>query len=540
MASNPYHIVPVAPIKTMARPNFLLFITDQQQAAHLGAYGNRIVRTPNLDKLAEHGWVADRCYVAAPICMPNRAALITGRMPSVNGVRHNGIPLSLLETTFVDRLRGHGYRTALIGKSHLQNMSGLPAPWPGRAAGATSGEARNPGAGRYDQEWGPSWDENPDFDVLRPYYGFEHVDLVVDHGDIAGGHYRRWLQRNHPEAASVVGPEHAISSPEYELSGVGQAWRSRIPEELSTTSYIARQACSLLSQYARTGQSFFMKCSFPDPHHPFTPPGKYWNMYAPEDIELPDSFHGELKGALPHIMTLRSARDAGHAVKNTPAMFACTEREAREAIALNYGSITHIDDAIGTVLKELDASGLRDDTIVLFTSDHGDFMGDHQLLFKGPIHYQSLIRVPLIVNSRRFQPGRSSQLHSTIDLAPTILDLAGCVACNGIQGRSLVPEFQQSSQPGRSALVIEEENQRTLPGAAYRTRMRTLQTPRYRLSAYEAAAWGELYDLHEDPQELDNLWDDPGYRDLRGHLLETLVREMITLSETSPNPTALA
>src|SRR5258707_6635314 len=105
------------------RPNFLFFIADQLRADHLGCYGNRIVRTPQIDKIAASGWAADEFYVASPICMPNRATLMTGRMPSVHGVRHNGMPLSLRATTFVERLRQSGYRTGLIGKSHLQNMT---------------------------------------------------------------------------------------------------------------------------------------------------------------------------------------------------------------------------------------------------------------------------------------------------------------------------------------------------------------------------------------------------------------------------------
>src|SRR5216684_6586151 len=108
------------------RPSFLFIITDQQRADHLGAYGNAIVGTPHIDSLARAGFRAERFYVASPICMPNRASLMTGRMPSVHGVRHNGIPLSLDATTFADLLRDAGYRTAMVGKSHLQNMLDKP------------------------------------------------------------------------------------------------------------------------------------------------------------------------------------------------------------------------------------------------------------------------------------------------------------------------------------------------------------------------------------------------------------------------------
>ncbi len=140
----------------MTRRNFLLFITDQHRADHLGAYGNTVVHTPNLDGLARRGWVADRCYVSSPVCMPNRASLLTGRPPSLHGGRHNGIPLSLQATTFVDVLRRAGWRTALIGKGHIQNLSGLPSAWP-PAQRRLALEARREPPDRYGQEWGPRW-----------------------------------------------------------------------------------------------------------------------------------------------------------------------------------------------------------------------------------------------------------------------------------------------------------------------------------------------------------------------------------------------
>src|SRR5690606_858357 len=125
-----------------AAPNFLLFITDQHRADHLGCYGNPEVRTPSLDALASRGWRTERFYVATPICMPNRASLMTGRMPSVHGARHNGVPLPLESTTFVDVLRQAGWRTALVGKAHLQNITDDPAPYPRPAAPPPRGQAR--------------------------------------------------------------------------------------------------------------------------------------------------------------------------------------------------------------------------------------------------------------------------------------------------------------------------------------------------------------------------------------------------------------
>jgi len=299
-----------------------------------------------------------------------------------------------------------------------------------------------------------------------------------------------------------------------------------------------------LDGYAQRGQPFFIQCSFPDPHHPFTPPGKYWDMYRPEDVELPASFHASAAAGRqppPHVQWMYAQRDSGRAVKHTPAMFACTEREAREAIALNYGSISHIDHTVGEVLAHLQRLGLADNTVVIFTSDHGDYLGDHQLLWKGPVHYQSVIRTPFIwADPAGAQGARSDALCSTTDIAPTILARAGLLPYNGIQGADLGALMRGEQAAPREAVLIEEEGQRVMFGFDKRVRMRTLQTGRYRMSVYHGVSWGELYDLREDPLELRNLWDEPGSAALRQDLLFQLAQNLIGHGETSPHPTALA
>ena len=183
-----------------------------------------------------------------------------------------------------------------------------------------------------------------------------------------------------------------------------------------------------------------------------------------------------------------------------------------------------------------------DDTVVLFTSDHGDYFGDHQLLWKGPLHYQGVTRVPLIWRDP-VEPlgGRSTQqLCSTIDIAPTILARAGCLPWNGIQGLSLLATINDDTPLARSEVLIEEEGQRTMFGFPGRTRMRTLQTATHRLSIYEGVDWGELYDLSADPDECHNLWQDSSSAALRQDLLHRLVKNMIHYTDTSPHPTALA
>jgi arylsulfatase A-like enzyme len=524
------------------RVNFLLIITDQQRADHVGAYGNPVVRTPHLDQLAARGSRLGNMHVATPICMPNRASLMTGRYPSTHGARHNGIPLSLGSMTFVEMLRRAGYNTSLVGKAHLQNMTNIPPSWPVKKEDRLATEAVAQDRGNYDQEKRELWLSRGDYDLEYPYYGFEQARLVDDHSDDVHGHYRYWLRRHHPELEACIGHDAAIPAPAYELCKIRQAWRTRIPEALYPSAYIADQTISQLEAFGKSERPFFLQCSFPDPHHPFTPPGKYWDMYRPEDIELPASFYSAAK-APPHVQWLRDKRDDGTAIKHTPAIFACTEREAQEAIALNYGSISNIDNQIGRILASLQQAGLAHNTVVIFTSDHGDYLGDHQLMLKGPIHYRGLTRVPFIwadPAAKGQATDNEQALGSTIDIAPTILERAGVTPYNGIQGKSLLPIMKDGSASLRDALMLEEEGQRVILGFNTRIRCRTLIMKNHRATVYDGADWGELYDLDSDPHELHNLWDDPGSARKRAEMLERLAYAMLEHVDTSPYPAALA
>lgn len=523
------------------RPNFLFFITDQQRADHLGCYGNRLIRTPNIDALAARGFVAEEFHVATPVCMPNRASLMTARMPSRHGVRHNGIELSFDERTLAQALLEAGYATAHVGKSHLQNIETKPAQHPPAGAPKRSHEARRRASGRHGQEIWKRWEDDPECDIETPFYGFQSVDLCIHHADEEYGHWRRWIRRELRDADRLIGAENALPTPEYELSRVRQAWRTRVPEECYPTAWIADRTIARLRQCAAGGKPFFIHASFPDPHHPFTPPGKYWDMVRPEDVTAPASFHASHRSRAPHLEWLYARRADGTAVKNTQTLFACSEREAREAIALNHGSVGFIDYSIGRVLAELRALGIESDTVVVFTSDHADFMGEHQLLLKGPLHYRGLTRVPFIwADGARSGARRSQALTQTIDIAATILERAGVEPWNGMQGKSLLPLIGGEADRVRETLLIEDEGQRHYLGLGRRVRMRSLLDGRHRISIYDGVPWGELYDLANDPEELVNLWNEPAARTLRLEMTEKLARAMIDLSESSPYPTQIA
>lgn len=526
------------------RPNFLLIIDDQHRADHLGCYGNGVVRTPNIDSIARRGARFTRFYVATPICGPNRATLMTGRMPSLHGSRMNGIPLSLDATTFVELLRAAGYATALVGKCHLQGMAGtqpvagIPAPVEGKTPpprGLNEAVKTSAPTSLYEQEFRSTWVANPDFEMTLPYYGFDHMDLCVGHGDRVAGHYSNWLAARHPDPDSLSGPDNQLPGND---TIAPQAYPTAIPEELYPTRYVEEKTVAYLENHAKDGgKPFFLQCSFPDPHHPFTPPGKYWDMYDPDSIPVPDAFdHGNHK--LPdRLALLHAEREAGTADRGVQQVIAITEREAREAIALNYGMITMIDDAVGRILATLEATGLARDTVVIFNTDHGDFMGDHQLLFKGALHYQGLIRVPFIwadpAAEAQIAGTVSAELCGTLDIAATVLDRAGLAPHNGNQGHSLIPAAHGGGT-GWDSVLIEEHQRKSYMGLDHNFRARSLITERWRLTIYDGVEGGELYDLDDDPCEFVNRWDDPACAARRGELMEALARRMMSLADASP------
>lgn len=520
------------------RPNFLFVITDQQRADHLGCYGNPVLRTPNIDSLAGKGTRWDRFYVASPICMPNRASIMTGRMPSLHGALHNGIALSKDHTTFTELLKDAGYRTGLIGKSHLQNFTGRPAanrfkPIEGMhtpSEGLRDAYKDNRHSADYDLEIAQTWDKPLADRIDGDFYGFEHVEVAADHADGASGDYALWARSRRVDFDTLTGPENAL--PDNQCTAP-QAWRTAVPEELYSTTWVAERTEAWLAELAAEDAAFFLQMSFPDPHHPFTPPGRYWDMYAPDDIPLPASFG---KGDLPPIRAMRAAMRNHSDSRDTPSPFAVTADEARTLIALTYGAISMIDDAVGRVLARLQDLGLADNTIVIFTSDHGDYMGDHGLMLKMLMHYQGIIRVPFIWHDPA-EPGAGSVntgLGSSIDIPATILARAGIQPFNGLQGRNLFRD------PPPEGVIIEEDSQRVMTGFDRLQRVRTLVTERYRMSLREGEDWHELYDLHTDPDELSNLYQAPTAAAVRAELTELMLRRMIMLQDRAPLPAYLA
>lgn len=510
------------------KPNFILFISDQHRADYLGCMGHPVLKTPNIDAIAERGTKWNRFYVASPVCMPNRASLMTCRMPSSHGVRSNGIPLDKRNVTFVELLKEAGYKTALIGKSHLQNSSGKPpmlkrpVARPGfhRAIGPMS-EAVRHDLQVYNQE-APGKDHN----LPTPFYGFDHVELVSGHGDKCGGDYRKWLLEREPNADGFLGADNQLTH-DYACP---QAVRTALPEELYSTSYIAERAAAWLDANSDDDQPYFLMVSFPDPHHPFNPPGRYWNMYDPDEMQVPEAFKVNDWSPPPHVAGIIGDREEGRAKLQGMGTIGAGEREALEAQALTCGMISMIDDAIGRVRE----AGQARSAVTIFTSDHGDHLGDHQLLFKGAEQYEQITRVPFIWSDPADPETRDvDDIGQTHDIGVTILERAMIEPAIGMQGRSLL-------NGGRKNAFIQYDHQKTNPGLGIGPRVHTIRSGDYRLSLFDGVEWGELYDIASDPGEFRNLWSDPEWASVRATLIEELARAEIAAVDRAPFPTGQA
>lgn len=517
-----------------ARPNFLILMTDQHRADWLGCAGHPVLRTPHIDALARRGTRFTDFHVASPVCMPNRASILTGRYPSVHGLRHNGLHLPMSANTFVDVLRAGGYWTGLIGKSHIQPMTDIApnmgAPEPPRNDALR--EATKPDGGRYD--WEEPWRYESDEPVAfpRPYYGFDHVDMVTGHGALCGGHYLQWLRRRTADWRALRDPANELAH-DYACP---QAHRTPLPEALYPTAYIRDQAIDFLAAARERDRPFLAFVSFPDPHHPFTPPGRYWDLYEPDrfTVDLPYEAH---RNPSPPLRACRAELEDGTRQTQAQKLFMAHDRELREAMALSAGMIAMIDDAVGAILAALDANGQTRDTVVIFTSDHGDYLGAFSLLLKGPIQHRSINRVPFIWADGALSdaPATAPGLHSSLDIAPSIVARAGLPPYHGMQGTDLAPALA-GKPAGRRALLIEHEDSQPKPGLPRRPNLRTLVTERHRLTVYAREDWGELYDLDRDPHETHNLWDAPGAAGIKADLLKALADAMIRAADQSPWP----
>ena len=507
------------------RPNFLCIVTDQQRADHLGCAGNPVLRTPNIDRIAALGVRFRRAYVNNPLCMPARATLFTGRTPRGHGVRTNGVPLNYALPTMADALRQAGYRTHAVGKIHL------------RPFGTPNGRPIEELDPREFPESRALWDSGRIQALPQPYYGLEQVEFAGGHGSWMWGDYVTWLRQQRLYGFDFLQPQAGRPS----LHQAEQSWKSALPEELHHSRWVADRSIAFLEDAARQPKPFFLWCSFPDPHHPYCPPAPWSEMYDPSGVPLPVRREGELDDLPPFF---KEVYEKGMPLSGRFGPTRMSDDQLREILALTYGMISLFDHHIGRILGALEATGLRGNTVVVFVSDHGDLMGDHGLINKGPFHFDGLLKVPFLWSwPGQFGAGVATDaLASHLDFAPTILDLAGVPIPEGPvplkpeaermpppwPGLSLLPVLRGEEPSVRDSVVIENDED------YLGLRLRTLVTDRHQLTIYSGAEYGELFDLDEDPGQVRNLWNSAAHRAVRDSLHHWLLHELVLSDPALP------
>jgi len=481
-------------------PNVLFIITDQQRADNNGFMGNEVLRTPNLDKIAGEGMVFRNAWVSNPVCMPNRSSIMTGRMPTAHGVIFNERSLDWGSNTFVRRFKKSGYQTALIGKSHLQHGMSKNSIVAARGEGVS----RN----AYPAGWDTIEDferylEN-DFEDPSDFYGFSKIELSIDHGARASGHHLRWALENGANLEDMF-VDYSVEAPgKHRSKNWWQIYEPPYAPEFHSTNFVTQRTIEFVEKSHAGNKPWLAWCSFPDPHHPMTPPGEWFHRHKPEDMRLPESRHDPLTDAPAHLQQIRKIHPQDQRNWVAPCGFGSDELLA-EAMAATYGMVEMIDDGVGQILSTLSRLGIEDDTIIVFTSDHGDMMGDHGLFLKGFMNYRGTLQVPMVISAPGKEAGNSQSLASSIDLGPTLLDLCDIKGYDGIQGKSLCPILDDGSQRVRDCVLIEDD----IPGitaklTSFPAKTRTLITDEYRISR-NSKREEQLYNLLTDPNEMKSL-----------------------------------
>ena len=497
--------------------NVVWFCADQMRYDGIDCLGNETIRTPNIGSIGRTGTRFHRHLTPNQICSPSRASMFTGLYPRRHGLHRNGVALDESIDLIPRTLAHRGFCTHGIGKFHLQP---LQAP-----------------AGRRMPESMAFWKTRESRDWRGPYYGFDTVDVVLGEGDfsVIAGHYAQWLRTRHPEALHLYTSEAAL---EPSPSDLFEVWKSAIPCELHYNFWIADRAIEFIDG-ASPQEPFFLYVSFPDPHHPFTPPRPYCDLYAPYSMPLPTVRDGELDLMPSYLVAAGDPwAEAGAGsydrMPAQPVEQGCvittehiSEDTMRLIIAHTYGMIGMIDDAVGRVLAALTRRGLLSNTLVLFTTDHGELLGDHGLLRKGPSPYRQLLQVPLLMCGPGIPEDRDEHtITSHIDLFATILEYLGLPEpeTDGCSLSSLLRGDHSAWQ--RDAVYAEY-----YPRAFEEQYNQSIITERWRLTLYpKCSEWGELFDLKADPHEQRNLFHEPSARSIVVELTERMAVEF------PPNP----
>lgn len=473
----------------MERLNILWICTDQQRADSIGCYGNTLAETPNLDNLAKRGVKFEHAYCQSPVCAPSRASFLTGRYPRTCRLRQNGQRLPKEEKLVTALLRDAGYVCGLSGKLHLAPCD--PGLFPGTEDRTDDGYSLF--------YW--SHHPNPDWSVNE---------------------YNLWLKEKGMEYKTK-----RHDDTDYVEIGM--------KEEFHHTTFCAEKAETFIRMQAGYQSPWLFSVNFFDPHHSFDPPEELLNKYIEKyKNEVFEPFIWDETGRT-------SFQKVDHAgAYNMKNHFPYDEMNNEDHILVKaaYAAMVElIDRNVGKIIKALEESGQLESTIVIFTSDHGEMLGGHGIYLKGPYFYEELIRVPLIISC----PGvvreniKVQAMTELVDIAPTLMEIAKLPPDPGMQGISLLELLTDPLAQDYLRESVYCEYYNAMPWHKAPNAQATMVSDgRYKLIRYHSSDEGELFDLQEDPEELVNLWDDKGKKDIKLKMIIKLADKMAWTMDPLP------
>ncbi len=456
--------------------NILFLFVDQQRWDCLGCYGNSVVQTPNIDRLAAHGIRFENTFTPTPLCTPARTSLQTGLWAHNSRVMFNteqdGFAGGVKDPDgsvrfFSDSMKEKGWNMAHIGKWHIGS------------------EKNSITAHGYDG-------------FYHPGYG-----LPSDADNAGYGHYSEYLKKFGLNGFRLL-------SETYDPAGLRlYAGCQEGPPQASLPAYLAGQAIDYIKDYAGQDKPFFVSCNFWGPHEPYCIPEPYFSMYNPEDIQVWPNFNCDLEGKPSAI------RRYGYYWKTAWMR----EKDLAGLIAHYYGYIKLIDHEIGRILHALEQSGELDRTLIVYSADHGSTVGSYRMWAKGFGMYDALTRIPMIISHPSITPSVSKEFTTLLDLAPTFLEIAGAQVPQHLDGISLMPVINGSGKNIRDSYIVTEAFGHVVP--LWQRMLRTEST-KY---IYTFTSEDEFYDLDADPYEMENIAASVDKKILKSYR-EMLIEEM--------------
>ena len=453
------------------RPNIIFIITDQQRYDTIAALGFDYVDTPHLDRLVREGVTFTAAHVTAASCAPARASLFKGYYPHTTGILKNADPW---RRSWIELLNASGYHCTNVGKMHT---------WPFETDLG------------FDERYVV---ENKDRYLEGRYYFDEWDKALRFRGLIKQqrGLYRKW-----PDYRERLG-----------------AFEWKLPEDAHPDVFVGDMAVDWINAYPKT-EPLFLQIGFPGPHPPYDPLPRYAEPYMNKELPLLEVTQAELDGQPPAFKAMR-IHNAEVDHDSVVHLLEPTREQRHRQRAYYLANVTMIDEKVGQIMEALATRGYLENSVVIFTSDHGDCLTDHGHSQKWTM-YEAITHVPMIVWSpQRFDEGRTvSGLCQQMDIGPTILELAGVEVPHTLEAQTVLPALRGDAWSGRDYVFAEQARDAILTDTEFMTMVRSRD---WKLVHFLDEPHGQLFDLAGDPDEVQNLWDDPASAEKQQEMLAVL------------------